>query len=74
MKSEDDPGAAARALALRGLLPRLLAILAADRERQRAQPRLGDLVAALEAVAVVALFQPRQRLVDLRAASPPSSG
>ena len=46
-------------------LARLLAVLAADREGQRPEPLLGDLFAALEAVAVVALFEPRQRVVDL---------
>ena len=46
-------------------LPRLLAVLAADRERQRAQALLRDLLTALEAVAVGPLLQTRERLVDL---------
>ena len=48
------------ALALLGVLARFLAVLAADRERQRAQALLGDFLAALEAVAVVALLEPRR--------------
>src|SRR5688572_19070785 len=41
------------------------AILAADRERQRAEPALGDLFPALEAVPEGALFQPAQRFLNL---------
>ena len=54
-----------RALALRRDFARLFAVLAADRERQRPQARLGDFVAALEAQAVTAVFEPCERLVDL---------
>src|SRR5260221_8745270 len=43
----------------------LLAVLAAHRKRQRAQSSLRDLVAALEAVAVRALFEARQRFFNL---------
>ena len=65
-KSADDPRfCAMHALALLGRFPRLFAILAANRERQRPQPRLGDFLAALEAVAVGAFVQPPERLVDL---------
>src|ERR1700674_5591790 len=52
------------AFTLLGNLPRLLAVLAADRERQRAEPLFRDLFAALEAVAVLALLQARQRVGD----------
>src|SRR6266849_5939045 len=52
-------------LALLGDLAGLFAILAPHRERQRAQPLLGDLLAALEAVAIGALLQARERVVDL---------
>src|SRR5687768_8680061 len=45
--------------------PRLFAILAANRERQGPQTRFGDFLAALEAVAVGALFEPPERFVDL---------
>src|SRR5712691_1622779 len=65
---EERCGAAALrhlALALFGDLPGLLAVLAAHREGQRAQPLLSDLFAAVEAVAVVALLEPRERVVDL---------
>src|SRR4029079_9166140 len=54
-----------QAVALLLDLARLLAVLAAHRERQRAQALLADFLAALEAVAVGALFQAAQRLVDL---------
>src|SRR5690349_18794887 len=52
-------------LALFGLLARLLAILAAHREWQRAQPLLGDLFAAFETVSVVAVLEPGERVVHL---------
>src|SRR5688500_12544434 len=55
-----------RAFALLGRLAGLFAVLAADRERQRTKTRLRDLVAALEAVAVGAVFQASQSCVDLR--------
>src|ERR1051326_7094868 len=42
-----------------------LAVLAADGKRQRAEPALGNLVAALEAIAVGALFETRQRFLNL---------
>ena len=45
------------ALALLGVLARLFAVLAADGEGQRPEPLLGDLLAALEAVAVRALLR-----------------
>src|SRR5215212_1382359 len=51
-------------LALLGDFARLLAVLAPDRERQRTEPLFGNLVTALEAVAVLPVFEPRQRLVD----------
>ena len=47
------------------ILARLFAILAAHREGQRAQARLRDFVAALEAEAVTAVFETRERFVDL---------
>src|SRR3989344_2492769 len=53
------------AFTLLGFLTLLFAILAAKREWQCPQSRLRDLVAALEAVAVEALHQPAERLVDL---------
>src|SRR3954470_13833233 len=53
------------ALALFGNLTRLLTILAADSEGQRAKALLGDFLAALEAVAVVALLEADQGVVDL---------
>src|SRR5204863_2324413 len=53
------------ALALFGGFTRLFAILAANGKRQRPQSRLGDFVAALEAVAVRPVVQPAERLVDL---------
>ena len=53
------------ALALLGDLARLFAILAADRERQGPQAALGDLFAALEAVAEGVLLETAQRLLDL---------
>ena len=68
MSRNSERGAAPRGeltLALLGDLARLFAVLAADRERQRPQPLLGDFLAALEAVAVVALLEPRERVVDL---------
>src|SRR5207237_5996925 len=42
----------------------LFAVLTADGERQRPQALLGDFVAALEAIAVGALLQAGQRIVD----------
>src|SRR5262245_27650755 len=59
------PAPRRNALALLGVLARLLAVLAADRERQGPQALLGDLLAALEAVAVGPVLEPRERLVDL---------
>src|SRR5450759_5491019 len=46
-------------------LARFLAVLAADREGQRAEPALADFLAALEAVPVGRLFEPPEGLVDL---------
>src|SRR5262249_55536642 len=46
-------------------LPRFLAVLAPGRKRKGAQPRLCDLLAALEAVAVSAFVEPTERLIDL---------
>src|SRR6516225_5641060 len=43
----------------------LFAVLAADRERQRAQARLGDFLAAFETVAVNAFLETTECLVDL---------
>src|ERR1700694_3675029 len=66
---EERAGAASGrqlALAPLGNLARLFAILAADGERQSPQPLLGDFRAALETVAVIALLEARQRVVDLR--------
>ena len=65
MKSEAAPRRCAIALALLRDFARLFAVLAADRERQRAQPALGDFLAALEAVAERALFETAERLLDL---------
>src|SRR5712692_9517912 len=45
--------------------PRLLAVLAPNREGQRTQAPLRNLLAALETISVGALIQPRQRLIDL---------
>src|SRR4051795_6481683 len=64
---EQRGGAAAlrhQAVALLLDLTRLFAVLAADRERQRAQALLTDFLTALEAVAVGALFEAMQRFVD----------
>src|SRR5439155_22655709 len=52
-------------LALLGDFARLFAVLAANGEGQRPQALLGDLFAALETIAVIALFQTRQRVIDL---------
>src|SRR4029079_9749724 len=52
-------------LALLGVLARLLAVLAANRDRQRSHPFLGDLFAALEAIAIVAVLETTQRIVNL---------
>src|SRR5688572_5971246 len=66
---EEEGGRAAalrhRALALLCHLARFLAVLAAHRERQRAQPTLGNLLAALEAVAERTFLEPAERLLDL---------
>src|SRR5258708_5242685 len=53
------------ALALLGKLLGLLAVLAANCERKSPQPLFGNFIATLEAVAVAALFEPLQRVVDL---------
>src|SRR5688572_17488279 len=53
-------------LALLGDLAGLLAVLAADGERQGAQPALRDLFTALEAVPEGAFLQPAEGLLDLR--------
>src|SRR4051812_48558393 len=52
-------------LTVLGILAGLFAILAADRERQRAEALLANLFAAIEAVAVIALLEAEQRVVDL---------
>ena len=52
-------------LALLGGFTRLFTILAPNREWQRAQARVGDFLAALEAIAVGSLVQPPKRFVDL---------
>src|SRR5690242_11752200 len=48
-----------------GGLARLFAVLATNGERQGAQPRLRDLVAALEAISIRALVQAPARCFDL---------
>src|SRR5262245_49639861 len=53
------------ALATLDVLAPLLAVLAADRERKSAQTLLGDFLAAFKAVAVVALLEASDRVVDL---------
>src|SRR6185437_15498490 len=45
-------------------LARLFAFLAPDREGKRAQALLGNFLAALKAVAVGALLEPRERIHD----------
>ena len=52
-------------LPLLGVLPGLLAVLAADGERQRTKALFRDLLAAVEAVAVIALLETHERVVDL---------
>src|SRR5215470_12681751 len=52
-------------LALFGNFAGLFAVLAAYREWQRTQPLFSDLFATLEAVTVIALLEPRERIVDL---------
>jgi hypothetical protein len=52
-------------LALLGDLASLLAVLAAYSERERPQPLFSNFFAAFEAVAVIALLETRQRIVDL---------
>src|SRR2546423_674396 len=64
---EERAGAAALghlALALLRVLARFLAILAAHREGQRAQTLLRDFLAAVEAVTVVPVLEPRKGVVD----------
>src|SRR6186997_2138352 len=53
------------ALAHLDVLAPLLAVLAADRERKSAQTLFADFLAALEAVAVIALLEPDDRVVNL---------
>src|SRR4051794_10461369 len=48
-----------------GVLPRFFAVLAADRERQRPQSFLRNLLTAVEAVAVGALLEANECVVDL---------
>src|SRR5476651_2364889 len=52
-------------LTLLGGLARLLAVLAPDRERQRAKALFGDLLATVETVAVVPLLEADQGVVHL---------
>src|SRR5262245_50083704 len=52
-------------LALLCDLAGLFTVLAAHREGQRSEPLLGDLLAALVAVAVAALLEAHERIVDL---------
>src|SRR5712671_2425821 len=52
-------------LALLGGFARLFAVLAANGEGERPQTLLGDFLATVEAVAVAALFETDQRVVDL---------
>jgi hypothetical protein len=54
-----------RTLTLGRNLSSFFAVLATNREGQRAQPRLGDFVTALEAQPVAAFLEARQRFVDL---------
>jgi hypothetical protein len=68
MRSPGSPGRPALrqlAFALRRDFPGFLAILAANRKRQRPQPALRNLVAALETVPVGPLVMTRERLFDL---------
>src|SRR5436190_12142366 len=65
---EERRGAAAlrvHPLPLLGDFARLFAVLAADGEGQGAQALLGDFLAAVEAVAVIALLEAAERVVDL---------
>src|SRR5260221_11793899 len=65
---EQRRGAAPRrllALALLGELPRLFAVFAAHGKWQRPEPLFRDLLAALEAIAVIALLEANERVVDL---------
>src|SRR5947207_5520185 len=52
-------------LTLLGRFAGLLAVLAADGERQRAQPLLRDFLGAVETIPVITLFEAHQRVVDL---------
>src|SRR4051812_13917707 len=52
-------------LPLFGVLPRFFAVLATDREGQRPQSLLRNLLAAVEAVAVGALLEANECVVDL---------
>src|SRR5438034_6299186 len=52
-------------LPLLGVLLGLLAVLAPDGEGEGPEALLGDFLAAVEAVAVVALLEPRECVVDL---------
>ena len=68
MSKKSDEGTAARrhlALTLLGHFCALPRSLATDRERQRTKALLGNFLTALEAVAVIALLEAHQRVVDL---------
>src|SRR5262252_3843392 len=65
---EETTRAAARrhlTLALLGDFTGLLALLAAHRKGERAETLLGDLIAALVAVAVAAMVEAGERVIDL---------
>src|SRR5262245_2058274 len=63
-KRAGPPASGELTLPLLGVLPSFLAILAPDRERQGTKPLLRNFLAAIEAVSVVALLEPHQRVVD----------
>src|SRR2546430_13593243 len=67
VEEERRPAAALRQqpLPLLGVLLGLLAVLAADGEGEGPEALLGDFLAAVEAVAVVALLEPGERVVYL---------
>ena len=67
--SEEERGRTAllrqHSCTLLSALPGLFTVLAAHSKRQGAEPRLGDLITALETIAVRISFEPPKRLVDL---------
>src|SRR5688572_2200423 len=62
LEERGGPTALHHALALLRDLPGFLAILAANRERQRSEPTLGDFLTTLEAIAECPFLQTTQRL------------